>query len=157
MALKDKLAGLEVEQERGCFPPIVPTAGERSYALLTFAHPRPSQFLQPQYLPEERLPVKSFLTRGGLFRERHRWDDDARQECIASHGHGEGGYTSCSGNRKAKKHELRAHMVGPERIQPLGQASADRVLNGVNDALYLPIAFTITSHWFLVYDSEHFA
>ena len=48
-------------------------------------------------------------------------------------------------------------MVGPERIQPLGQASADCVLNGADNALYLSIAFTVANRRFLVYDSEHFA
>ena len=116
MALEDKLARLEVEQERGHLPPILMAAGKCTYALFTFTHPRSPQFLQPHYLPEECVLVKSFLTRGGLFRERHRWDDDAWQKCIAFRGHGEGGYARRSGNRKAKKHERRAHMVGPERI-----------------------------------------
>ena len=47
MALKDKLAGLEVEQERGRFPPILMTRCKRTYALLTFTHPSSPQFLQP--------------------------------------------------------------------------------------------------------------
>ena len=120
MALKDKLAGLEVEQERGRFPPILVAAGKRTYALLTLTHPSSPQFLQPQYLPEECFLVEPFLAWGGLFRERHRWDDDARQKCIASRGHGKGGYTSRSGNRKAKEHERRAHMVGPEMYPTIG-------------------------------------
>ena len=32
MALKDKLAGLEVEEECGRFPAVLVTAGERTYA-----------------------------------------------------------------------------------------------------------------------------
>ena len=35
MALKDKLAGLEVEKERGHFLAVLMTTGERAYALLT--------------------------------------------------------------------------------------------------------------------------
>ena len=119
MALEDKLAGLEVEQERGRLPAVLVTVGERAYALLALTHPSSPQFLQPQYLPEERFLVEPFLTWGWLFRKRHRRDDDARQKCVASCGHGEGGYMSCSGNRKAKEHERRAHMVGPECIQPM--------------------------------------
>ena len=157
MALKDKLAGLEVEQERGHLPPILSAVGKHTYALLAFMHPRSPQFLQPQYLPKECLLVEPFLAWGGLFRERHRTDDDARQKCIASCGHGEGGYASRSGNRKAKKHERRSHMVGPKCIQPLTQALADRVLNGADDAFYLPIALAVASHRFLVYNSEYFA
>ena len=45
MALEDKLAGLEVEQERGHLPPILATAGERTYALLALTHPSSPQFL----------------------------------------------------------------------------------------------------------------
>ena len=127
MALKDELAGLEVEQERGHFPLILMAACKRAYALFALTHPSSPQFLQPQYLSEEHLLVESFLAQRGLFRERHRWDDDARQKRIASRGHGEGGYTSRLGNHKVKEHERRAHMVGPECIQPLGQASANRI------------------------------
>ena len=64
---------------------------------------------------------------------------------------------SRSGNRKAKKHERRAYMVGPECIQPLGQASANRILDRADDALYLPVALAVASRWFLVDDSEHLA
>ena len=39
MALKDKLAGLEVEEECGRFPAVLVTAGERAYALLALTHP----------------------------------------------------------------------------------------------------------------------
>ena len=127
------------------------------YALLALAHPSSPQFLQSQYLPEECLLVEPFLTWGGLFRERHRWNDDAWQERLASRGHGEGGYTSRSGNCEAKEHERRAHMVGPECIQPLGQASANRILNSANDAFYLPVALTVASRWLLMDDSEHLA
>ena len=119
MALKDELAGLEVEQERGRLPSILMTAREHMYALFALTHPSSPQFLQSQYLPEECLLVEPFLTWGGLFRERHRWNNDAQQERLASRGHGEGGYTSRSGNREAKEHERRAHMVGPECIQPM--------------------------------------
>ena len=38
MALKDKLAGLEVEEERRRFPAVLVTVGERAYALLVLAH-----------------------------------------------------------------------------------------------------------------------
>ena len=48
-------------------------------------------------------------------------------------------------------------MVGPKGIQPLGQASANRILNSANNALYLPIAFAVASRWLLVDDSEHLA
>ena len=157
MALKDELARLEVEQERGHFPPILMTACKRTYALFALTHPSSPQFLQPQYLPEERLLVEPFLAWGGLFRERHRWDDDARQKRIASCGHGEGGYTSRSGNREAKEHERGAHMVGPECIHPLGQASANRILNSADDALYLTIALAVASRRLLMDDSEHLA
>ena len=59
MALKDKLAGLEVEQERGRLPPILMAAGKRTYALFALTHPSSPQFLQPQYLPEECLPGRT--------------------------------------------------------------------------------------------------
>ena len=72
MALEDKLAGLEVEQERGRFPPDLMTACKRTYALFAFTHPSSPQFLQPQYLSEECLLIEPFLAWGGLFRERHR-------------------------------------------------------------------------------------
>ena len=157
MALKDELVGLEVKQERGRFPPILMTACKRTYALFALTHLSSPQFLQPQYLPKECLLVEPFLAWGGLFRERHRWDDDAWQKRIASRGHGEGGYMSSSGNREAKEHERRAHMVGPECIQPLGQASANRILNSADDALYLPVALAVASRRFLVDDSEHLA
>ena len=104
MALEDKLAGLEVEQERGRFPPILVTACKHPYALFALTHPSSPQFLQPQYLPEEHFLVEPFLAWGGLLRERHRWDDDAWQKHIVSCGHGEGGYTSRLGDRKAKEH-----------------------------------------------------
>ena len=96
------------------------TAHKHTYALFALTHPSSPQFLQSQYLPKERLLIEPFLTWGGLFRERHRWDDDAQKERLASRGHGKGGYTSGSGNRKAQQHECRAHMVGPKCIQPLG-------------------------------------
>ena len=102
MAFEDKLAGLEVEQERECLLPVLVAAGERSYALFALVHPSSSQLLQPQYLSEERLLVEPFLPWGGFFRERYRWDDDARQQRVASSGHGKGGYASRSGNHKAK-------------------------------------------------------
>ena len=130
MAFEDKLAGLEVEQECRHFPVFLMAAGECMYALFALTHPRSSQLLQPQYLSEERLLVEPFLSWGGFFRERHWWDNDARQQRTASSGHGEGGYMSRSGNRKAKKHECWSHMVGPKCIQPLAQASADCVLCG---------------------------
>ena len=47
MALKDKLAGLEVEQERGRFPAILMTACKRTYALFALTHASSPQFLQP--------------------------------------------------------------------------------------------------------------
>ena len=53
MALEDKLAGLEVEQERGRFPLILMTACKCMYALFALTHASSPQFLQPQYLPEE--------------------------------------------------------------------------------------------------------
>ena len=52
MVLKDKLAGLEVEQERGHLLLVLVTTGERAYAPFDLAHPSPSQLLQPQYLSE---------------------------------------------------------------------------------------------------------
>ena len=52
MVLKDKLAGLEVEQERGHLPLALMIAGECAYALFALTHPSPSQLLQPQYLSE---------------------------------------------------------------------------------------------------------
>ena len=42
MALEDKLAGLEVEQERGCLPPILMATGKCTYALFAFIHAPPS-------------------------------------------------------------------------------------------------------------------
>ena len=80
VALKDELAGLEVEQERGRLPPILVTAGERVYALLILTHTSSSQFLQPQYLSKECFLVEPFLPWRGLFRQRHGWDDDAWQK-----------------------------------------------------------------------------
>ena len=77
MAFEDKLAGLEMEQERGCLPLVLVAAGERTYALFALAHPSSSQLLQPQYLSEERLLVEPFLSWGGFFRERYWWDNDA--------------------------------------------------------------------------------
>ena len=47
MALEDKIAGLEVEQERGHLPALLVTTGERTYALLALTHPSSPQFLQP--------------------------------------------------------------------------------------------------------------
>ena len=77
MALKDKLAGLEVEEECGRFPAVLVTAVERAYALLILTHTSSSQFLQPQYLSKECFLVEPFLPWRGLFRQRHGWDDDA--------------------------------------------------------------------------------
>ena len=48
-------------------------------------------------------------------------------------------------------------MVGPKRIQPFGQTSADRVLNGANNTLYLTVALAVASRRFLVDDSQHLA
>ena len=48
-------------------------------------------------------------------------------------------------------------MVGPECIQPLGQASANHILNSADDALYLPVARAVASRRFLVDNSEHLA
>ena len=45
VALKDKLAGLEVKQERGHLPLVLVTAGERAYVLFALMHPSPSQLL----------------------------------------------------------------------------------------------------------------
>ena len=157
MALKDELAGLEVEEERGRFPPILMAVCKRTYALLALTHPSSPQFLQPQYLPKECLLVESFLTWRGLFRQRHRWDDDAWQKRIASCGHGKGGYTSRSGDREAKEHERRAHMIGPEHIHPMSQASANRILDSADDVLYLPVALAVASRRLLMDDSEHLA
>ena len=56
-----------------------------------------------------------------------------------------------------EQHERRAYMVGPERIQPLGQASANCILNSANDALYLTVALGVASRRFLMDDSEHLA
>ena len=42
VALKDKLAGLEVEQERGHLPLVLMTTGEHAYVPLTLAHLSPS-------------------------------------------------------------------------------------------------------------------
>ena len=47
VALKDELAGLEVEQERGRFPLILMTVCKCTYALLAPTHPSSPQFLQP--------------------------------------------------------------------------------------------------------------
>ena len=52
VALKDKLAGLEVEQKHGHLPLVLVAAGECAYAPFALAHPSPSQLLQPQYLPK---------------------------------------------------------------------------------------------------------
>ena len=98
MALKDKLAGLEVEQEHGRLPAVLVTAGERAYALLALTHPSSPQFLQPQYLPKECFLAEPFLAWRWLFRERNGWDNDAWQKRIVSCSHGEGGYASHSGN-----------------------------------------------------------
>ena len=48
-------------------------------------------------------------------------------------------------------------MVGPECIHPLGQASANRILNSADDALYLTIALAVASRRLLMDDSEHLA
>ena len=48
-------------------------------------------------------------------------------------------------------------MVGPECVQPVAQALADRILNHADDAFYLPIAPAIASRRLLVDGSEHFA
>ena len=101
--------------------------------------------------------VEPFLAWRGLFWQRHEWDDDARQKRISTRCHGKGSYASHTGNCKAKQHERRAHMVGPECIQPLGQASANCILNSANDVLYLTVALAVASRQFLVDDSEHFA
>ena len=45
MALQDKLARLEVEEECGRFSAVLVTAGERAYALLIRTHTSSSQFL----------------------------------------------------------------------------------------------------------------
>ena len=52
MVLKDKLAGLEVEQESGHLPLIFMTVAERTYVPFAHVHPSPSELLQPQYLSE---------------------------------------------------------------------------------------------------------
>ena len=39
VAFEDKLARLEVEQERGHFPLVLVTAGEHTHALLALTHP----------------------------------------------------------------------------------------------------------------------
>ena len=50
MTFEDKLAGLEMEQERGPFPAVLVAAGERAYVLFALSHPHSSQLLQPQHL-----------------------------------------------------------------------------------------------------------
>ena len=52
VAFKDKLAGLEVEQEHGHLLLVLMTAGECTYVLFALMHPSPSQLLQPPYLSE---------------------------------------------------------------------------------------------------------
>ena len=42
VALKDKLAGLEVEQEHGHLPLVLVTMGEHAYAAFALTHPGPS-------------------------------------------------------------------------------------------------------------------
>ena len=66
-----------MEKERGRFPTVLMSSGERAYALLIHTHTSSSQFLQPQYLSKEGFLVEPFLPWRGLFRQRHGWDDDA--------------------------------------------------------------------------------
>ena len=66
-----------MEKERGRFPTVLMSSGERAYALLIHTHTSSSQFLQPQYLSKEGFLVETFLSWRGLFRQRHGWDDDA--------------------------------------------------------------------------------
>ena len=77
MAFKNKLAGLEVEQECGRLPLVLVATGKCTYALFAFMHPSSSQLLQPQYLSKECLLVEPFLSWGGFFREWYWRDDDA--------------------------------------------------------------------------------
>ena len=71
--------------------------------------------------------------------------------------HGKGSYSSSLGNREMQEHKIWANMARPKCIQPLAQASADCIINCLDNALHLPIALAVASHQLLVHDAKYLA